>query len=144
MRLSSLADYAIVMMCAAARHGDVRLSAATLSGETRVPLATAQKLMQRLASAGLLQSQRGAVGGFRLTRAPSAISLADIIEAIEGPIGLTTCVDLERHECALDGHCQTKPHWGAVNAAVRGALAGVSLAQLSAPVVARAPELETQ
>ena len=134
MRLSSLADYAVVMMSAAARHGcGARLSATLLSDETGVPLPTAQKLMQRLAGAGLLSSLRGTGGGFKLTRPAAAITLADIIEAIEGPIAMTTCVDPERHDCALDGHCQTKPHWGAINGVVRGALAGVSLTTLAGP-----------
>lgn len=132
MRLSSLADYAVVMMSAAARHGcGARLSATSLSGETGVPLPTAQKIMQRLGHAGLLSSLRGTGGGFKLTRPAAAISLADIIEAIEGPIAMTTCVDTTRHDCALDGHCQTKPHWGHVNGAVRGALAAVPLTQLA-------------
>ena len=132
MRLTSLADYAVVMMAAAARHpGDARLSATCLAHETGVPLPTAQKLMGRLAAAGLLTSARGTGGGFRLARTAGGISLADIIEAVEGPIAMTTCVDETRHDCALDGHCQVKPHLGVVNGAVRGALAGVSLATLS-------------
>ncbi|WP_375382727.1 SUF system Fe-S cluster assembly regulator [uncultured Sphingomonas sp.] len=132
MRLSSLADYAIVMMCAAARHGlDARLNATRLAEETRVPLPTAQKLVSRLAAAGLIESTRGTGGGFVLARPAGAISLADIIEAVEGRIALTTCVDTQTHDCALDHHCSVKPHWGVVNEAVRGALAGVSLAQLS-------------
>lgn len=136
MRLSSLADYAVVMMTAAARAGcGSALTASALATRTAVPLATAQKLMQRLAKAGLLTSARGTGGGFRLARPAAAINLADIIEAIEGPIALTTCVDEkvgtgERHNCALDHHCLVKPHWGPVNAAVRGALASVSLASL--------------
>ena len=136
MRLSSLADYAVVMMAAAARHcGTARLNATTLALETGVPLPTAQKLVGRLSAAGLVESARGTGGGFRLARPAAAISLADIVEAVEGPIALTTCVDLDRHDCALDGHCQVKPHWGVVNEAIRGALANVSLAQLSvAPV----------
>jgi FeS assembly SUF system regulator len=138
MRLSSLADYAVVMMSAAARScgGAGRLSATALAGETGVPLPTAQKLVSRLTAAGLLESARGTGGGVRLARPPAAISLADIVEAVEGPIALTTCVDEERHDCALDGHCAVKPHWGVVNAAIRGALADVSLVQLSrtAPV----------
>lgn len=132
MRLTAQADYAVVMMSAAARHGcGARLSATLLSDETGVPLPTAQKLMQRLAGAGLLSSLRGTGGGFKLTRPAAAITLADIIEAIEGPIAMTTCVDTERHDCALDGHCLTKPHWGAINGAVRGALAAVPLTQLA-------------
>jgi Rrf2 family protein len=119
------------MMAAAARHGgEARLSATLLAEETGVPLPTAQKLMGRLASAGLLTSARGTGGGFKLAREPGGISLADIIEAVEGPIVMTVCVDDKRNDCALDGHCQVKPHIHAVNFAVRGALQGVSLASL--------------
>ncbi len=132
MRLSSFADYAVVMMSAAARHPcGTRLSATLLSAETGVPLPTAQKLMQRLAGAKLLSSLRGTGGGFRLTRPAAAISLADIIEAIEGPIAITNCVETGRHDCGLESSCQTRPHWGAVNGAVRGALAAVPLTQLA-------------
>jgi FeS assembly SUF system regulator len=134
MRLSSLADYAVVMMAAAARHrAGERLSATLIAQETGVPLPTAQKLTGRLAAAGLLQSARGTAGGFTLARDAQRITLADIIEAVEGPIAMTTCVDETRHDCALDGHCLVKPHAGFVNEAVRGALAAVSLEQLSRP-----------
>jgi FeS assembly SUF system regulator len=132
MRLTSLADYAVVMLAAAARHpAGARLSAAVLAGETGVPLPTAQKLMGRLAGAGLLSSARGTGGGFVLARAADGISLADIIEAVEGPIAMTTCVDAARHDCALEQACLVRPHMGVVNGAVRGALQGVSLASLS-------------
>ena len=146
MRLSSLADYAVVMLTAAARRspdclggGLARCNATVLAEETGVPLPTAQKLVSRLSGAGLLQSTRGTGGGFRLARPAGAISLADIIEAVEGPIALTTCVDADRHDCALDGHCAVKPHWAVVNEAVRGALAGVSLASLIHPGADRGP-----
>ncbi|WP_293877870.1 MULTISPECIES: SUF system Fe-S cluster assembly regulator [unclassified Sphingomonas] len=133
MRLSSLADYAVVMMSAAARHcgGEARLNATLLAEETGVPLPTAQKLVSRLSAAGLIESARGTGGGFRLARPAAAISLADIIEAVEGPIQMTSCVEGSRHDCAIEGNCQVRPHWGVVNEAVRGALAGVSLARLS-------------
>ena len=137
MRLSSLADYAVVMMSTAARAGcGAQLSATALAERTGVPLPTAQKLVQRLAGAGLLASARGSAGGFRLTRPAAAISLADIIEAVEGPIAMTTCVDAKvgsglRDHCALDHHCQTKAHWPIINTAVRGALASVSLTHLA-------------
>lgn len=126
MRLSSLADYAVVMMSAAARHcGSVgRLNATMLAEETGLPLPTVQKLVSRLSAGGLIESARGTGGGFRLSRPAAAISLADIIEAIEGPIALTACVDEARHDCALEGDCRVKPHWGVVNGAVRGALDG--------------------
>ncbi|MBN8839915.1 MAG: SUF system Fe-S cluster assembly regulator [Sphingomonadales bacterium] len=132
MRLSSLADYAVVMMTAAARHcgGAGRLNATMLAEETGVPLPTAQKLVSRLSAAGLIESARGTGGGFRLARPPATISLADIVEAVEGPIALTSCVDMGDHECAMEGNCRVKPHWNVVNQAVRGALAGVTLASL--------------
>lgn len=132
MRLTSLADYAVVMMAAAARHpAGTRLTAACLSEETGVPLPTAQKLMGRLAAAKLLSSARGAGGGFRLDRAPGEISLAEVVEAVEGPIAMVTCADDAHNDCALDGNCRVKPHLVAVNAAFRHALASVSLAQLA-------------
>ena len=132
MRLSSLADYAVVMMAAAARHpAEMRLSATTLAMETGVPLPTAQKLVGRLAGAGLLATSRGSGGGFALSRRPAAINLADIVEAVEGPIALTSCVDDTRHDCALEGSCKVKPHWGVVNAALRDAFAGVTLDRLA-------------
>ncbi len=132
MRLTSLADYAVVMMAAAARRpAGTRLTSAELAMETGVPLATAQKLTGRLAAAGLLQTARGTGGGFRLARTAPDISLADIVEAVEGPIVMTTCVDESRHDCALHGNCAVRPHMGVVNGAVRGALAGLSLASLN-------------
>lgn len=133
MRLSSLADYAVVMMTAAARHcgASGRLNATLLAAQTGVPLPTAQKLVSRLAAAGLLESARGTGGGFRLARPPATISLADIVEAVDGPIALTACVDAGHQDCCIQGSCRVKPHWNAVNAAVRGALVGVTLATLS-------------
>ena len=132
MRLSNLADYAVVLLAAAARHPDARPNATLLAADTGIPLPTVQKLVGRLAAAGLIVSSRGTGGGFRLARAPVNISLADIVEAVEGPIAMTACVDEHRHDCAVEASCRVRPHWTAVNGAVRGALAGVSLATLSA------------
>ena len=141
MRLTHLADYAVVLMTAAARYpAGARLSATELSGDTGVPLPTAQKLMGQLATVGLLSSVRGAGGGFTLSRPADAISLADIVEAVEGPIALTMCADGVNHECLLDAHCRVKPHMGVVGNAVRGALGAVSLETLSSPAKAGVQE----
>jgi FeS assembly SUF system regulator len=133
MRLTHLADYAVVMMTAAARRdASARLSAAELSAETGVPLPTAQKLMGKLAAAGLLTSVRGFGGGFTLARAITEISLADIVEAVEGPIVMTQCSGSdEASDCALDAHCRVKPHMGMVGEKVRGALNAVTLQELA-------------
>ena len=132
MRLSSLADYAVVMMSACARHcGGTQLNAAHLAEETGIPLPTVQKLVSKLSHAGLLRSVRGAGGGFRLARPAAAVTLADVIEAIEGPIAMTACVETGRHDCALEGSCRVQAHWPVVNAAVRGALANINLTSLA-------------
>ena len=132
MRLTHLADYAVVMMTAAARRGDgARLSATELAEETGVPLPTAQKLMQQLSRHGLLVGQRGAGGGYALAKPVMEISLADIVEAVEGPIAMTQCADGLNHDCILDAHCRVKPHMGVVGDAVRGALGAVSLESLA-------------
>ena len=138
MRLTHLADYAVVIMPAAARReAGSRLSASELAQETGVPLPTTQKLMGRLAAEGLLTSARGVSGGFALARPAAAITLADIVEAVEGPIAMTVCSGNEGpSDCALDAHCKVKPHMGIVGNAIRGALGAVSLQALCAPASA--------
>lgn len=133
MRLSSLSDYAVVILTTAARHcgSRGRLNATMLARETAIPLPTVQKLVSRLSAAGLIETVRGTGGGLRLARPPVAISIADVVEALEGPIAMTSCIDQGRHDCGIEGTCCVKPHWGLVNAAVKGALAGVTLASLS-------------
>ena len=133
MRLSSMADYAVVTMSAAARHcGGARASAAELAAETGLPVPTVQKVVSLLSRAGLLRAVRGSGGGLQLARPAAAITLADIVEAVEGPIALTSCVESGKHDCALEGTCSVQPHWGIVNAAMRGALAQIPLTQLAA------------
>jgi len=126
-----MADYAVVVMAAAARHcGGVRVSAGQLAEETGLPAPTVQKLVSRLSAASLLRSSRGIGGGLKLARPPGTITLADIIEAMEGPIALTACIEEGRSDCTLEDACAVRPHWPAVSAAVRGALAQVPLTQL--------------
>ena len=96
---------------------------------------TAQKLMGQLAACGLLNSVRGAGGGFTLSRPAGEITLADIVEAVEGPIAMSACSD-GKFDCALDAHCRVKPHMGIVGNAVRGALGAVSLTTLCGPASA--------
>ena len=127
-----MADYAVVIMSAAARHcGGLRVSAGQLAEETGLPAPTVQKLVSRMTSAGLLRSSRGAGGGLRLARPAAAITLADIVEAVEGPIALTSCIEDGRSCCTLEDACQVKPHWPIVNEALRGALAQVPLTRLA-------------
>lgn len=145
MRLSSMADYAVVTMTAAARHcgrhaaSGARVSAQQLADETGLPVPTVQKLVSKLSAAGLLKSARGLGGGLKLARPAAAISLADIVEAVEGPIAMAPCSVHGRHDCTLEADCSVRPHWPQVDAALRGALAGVPLTQLTRPAQAGAP-----
>lgn len=153
MRLSNLADYAVITMCQAALHcgsGSLvdpdhkkrgRVSAAELASETGLPVPTVQKLVSKLSAAGLLRSVRGAHGGLQLGRPAAAITVADIVEAIEGPIALTACVD--HTPCDFEVGCTMKPHWPIINSVLRAALAGVTLAQLRHPPVAAAAPAPT-
>ncbi len=133
MRLSNMADYAVVVMSAASRHcGSARISATDLATETGIALPTTQKLVSILSKAGLLRSARGTGGGIQLARPAAAISLADIVEAVEGPIAMTACCESGKHDCAMEGSCHVQPHWAMVNSTVRGALSDVSLSSLAA------------
>lgn len=129
MRLSNLADYAVITMCQAASHcGNGRVSAAELAGETGLPVPTVQRLVSKLTAAGLLRSVRGVGGGLQLGRPAAAITVADIVEAVEGPIALTACVD--HGDCDFESGCSMKPHWPIINTKLRSALAEITLDQL--------------
>lgn len=142
MRLSNLADYAVITMSQAASHcGNGRVSAAELASETGLPVPTVQRLVSRLTHAGLLRSVRGAKGGLQLGRPAAAITIADIVEAVEGPIALTVCVD--HGECDFEAGCTMKPHWPIINAKLRSALAEITLADLrAAPTIHLTPTQE--
>ncbi|MFN3288378.1 MAG: SUF system Fe-S cluster assembly regulator [Sphingomonadaceae bacterium] len=131
LRLTNLADYAVVVMSAAARSGTCT-SAASIARSTGLPVATVAKLLNLLARGGLLTSTRGAAGGFRLARPAEAISLVDIVEAIDGPVALTHCAVHGPQSCDVGEACCVSPHWPLINRAVRDALASVSLATLAA------------
>lgn len=138
MRLSNLADYAVITMCQAATHcGDGRVSAAELASETGLPVPTVQRLVSKLTAAGLLRSVRGAKGGLQLGRPAAAINVADIVEAVEGPIALTACVD--HAACDFEDGCNMKSHWPVINSALRGALAEISLDHLRTPHITSSP-----
>lgn len=130
VRLSNLADYAVVVMCQMAMSADARPSAASIAAATTIPLPTVAKLMGTLSRAGLLASYRGIGGGFALARAATDISVAEIVEAVDGPIALTHCTDPAPGQCVREGICTVKPHWQIINRTIREALSTVSLADL--------------
>ncbi|UTW55310.1 SUF system Fe-S cluster assembly regulator [Kordiimonas sp. SCSIO 12610] len=129
IRLTNLADYAVVLMCEMAR-ADAKVNAQSLSDITRVPNTTVAKILNLLTRSGLLISHRGLKGGFALAKDAKLISVADIIEAIDGPIAMTHCSEEQNSDCSFDEICVMRPHWQSINGAVRNALAGVKLSEL--------------
>ncbi len=121
-------------MACLARHPEEVLPAGAVAGETRLELPTASKLLKRLARAGLVESFRGAAGGYRLARSARDISLAEIVEALDGPIGLTAC-RIGRSGCERQSYCSVSHGWQGVGAAIDYALRGVSLADMARPPV---------
>ena len=125
-RINKLTDYAVVLLVDMARTHRVR-AAQDIAAETGVPLPTVAKVMKALVRAGLVRSTRGASGGYTLARPASEIAVADMIEAVEGPIALTDCVHGAEDSCERETFCPMAGHWNRVNLAVRDALQGVTL-----------------
>lgn len=132
LRLSKLTDYGTVVMTALARAPREQRNAAELAEGTRIAVPTVRKLLKRLTNEGLVESSRGALGGYRLARAPEDISVADVIAALEGPLGLTEC-SLHNGLCGIESDCSLRGNWQVINRAIRGALTDVSLAEMAAP-----------
>ncbi len=115
--LSKLADYGVIVATHLAADADRQQTAAAIADETRLPRATVAKILKGLAHARLVTATRGAAGGYRLARRASAISVAEVVAAIDGDIGLTQC-SVHVAECARTNYCPTRPHWTAINRAV--------------------------
>lgn len=130
-KVNKLTDYATVVLITIARSHVVR-STQHISENTGIPLPTVAKLMKSLNKAGLVKSQRGASGGYSLGRVPADITLADVIQAVEGPIALTACADTSEEHCSIESICPVQGRWNRVNTAVRAALTQVSLADMVA------------
>jgi len=134
LRVSKLTDYATVVMTCLAESADEVLSAQLLAERARLEAPTVSKVLKQLAGAGLVDSWRGANGGYRLAREPRAISVADIVTAMEGPIGMTECC-AHSGLCDHESHCGVRVNWQRISDAIRTALEGVTLADMlvSAP-----------
>lgn len=133
LRMSKLTDYGIVLLANLARGSEkTLLTAQELANTSRIPLPTVSKLLKVLTRAKLVVSHRGRRGGYGLARSADAISVAEIIGALEGPIGLTECSE-EIGSCNLESVCLARGSWGPISRVIQGALEGMSLSALSLP-----------
>jgi FeS assembly SUF system regulator len=132
--LSKLADYGVIVATHLAVRPERQINAHVLAEETRLPPATVAKVLKSLAHAGIVAAWRGAAGGYRLARPAREISVAEVVAAIDGAIGMTQCSLHEAgHEpgCERTNFCPTRPHWQRINLAIGQALASVTLAEMA-------------
>jgi len=130
LRITRHTDYGIILMARLADEPFVVRTATDLAEATGLPLPMVSKVLKHLARRGLVVSHRGASGGYGLARRPEAISVAELIAALEGPIAITDCIAHGPGDCGQWSHCPTQGHWQWINAAIQRALSGVTLAQM--------------
>ncbi len=129
LRLSKLADYGSQVMAYMARENAVH-SANEVASATGISVPTASKILKMLAKGNLLISVRGAKGGYALSRSPCEISVAEIIDAMDGPISITEC---STSACIQESVCATRSNWQGINNLIREALEKVTLAEMTEP-----------
>lgn len=131
LRVTKLTDYASVVLTVLASDPNAVLSASGLAERAGLEAPTVAKLLKPLAQAGLVDAFRGVNGGYRLARAAAEISLVDILEAMEGPLGMTEC-SVHAGACGIEQSCGARANWRRINDVVADALRGVSLADMLA------------
>ena len=132
-RMAKLTDYGIVLLTQfAARQDASPMTARELAALAKLPQPTVGKLLKQLSHSGLLTSLRGTKGGYSLARPAGEITVAQIIEALEGPMALTECQ--APGVCEQERFCSVKPNWLVINRTVRDALSNVTLADMSRPI----------
>ncbi|MDC3234485.1 SUF system Fe-S cluster assembly regulator [Candidatus Puniceispirillum sp.] len=133
LRLNRMTDYAILVLGALARRHGETLASGHLAQVTDLAQPTVAKVLKMLLAANLVETQRGVRGGYRLKKILAQISLVDIVEAMEGPIAVTDCIEGARQPCPASNCCCMRRHWNHVNLAIRKALTDVTLEDLINP-----------
>jgi len=140
LKLGKLADYGTMLMTVLAAEPERLYSAHDLADRTHVAAPTVSKLLKLLTKGGLVESVRGAQGGYRLAHEASSITVADVIGAIDGgPIAVTQCSH-HKGACAIEPFCGVRANWRLINHTIRHALESVTLAQMAAPLRRSHPE----
>jgi FeS assembly SUF system regulator len=135
IRMTRLTDYGIMLLTLFARDGKHQMkSARDLAAEGKLPLPTVSKILKLLARHGLLEAHRGVRGGFTLSRKADAITMAEVIDALEGPIGVTDCC-APSSDCGIEKSCIVKGNWMKINRVVLEALDRITLAEMTHPIL---------
>ena len=134
LRISKQADYGIVLLSHfAQKDAGTSLTARDVAGESGLPLPMVAKILKRLGRGGILESKRGVKGGYRLTRSDREVTIASIVEALEGPIGVVDCIPGVNRTCRHEPRCPLKSPLQRLNAIVRKTLESLTLRDLVVP-----------
>ena len=133
LKLNRLTDYAVVVLSRLSNDVGTVQTAGEISEGTGLPTPTVSKILKLMAGSSLIESHRGANGGYCLNRSAHAVRVSEIIEALDGPIALTACVDGTTDQCDVEASCPISGNWNTVNEAIKSALDRVTLADLLDP-----------
>jgi Rrf2 family protein len=132
LRLSKKADYALMAVRHLALQAEpTSTSAREIAEQYDIPIELMAKVLQRLVRAGLLISTQGTRGGYTLSRPSSVISVADVIQAIDGPFTVTAC-STEKHDCEQYGKCSIRDPLWQIRERIAETLGMVSMAEMAA------------
>jgi Rrf2 family transcriptional regulator, cysteine metabolism repressor len=135
MKVSTRGEYGVRAMVALARnYGNGPMSIAAVSKASSVPTAYLEQLIGPLRRAGLVESKRGAQGGYQLSRAPELVRVGEVYRVMEGPVAPMDCVSEDESEqtCPLIDGCETRPVWLRMRDAIADAIDSITLADLIA------------
>ena len=130
LKVTRLADYAVSIIAAFSGCQDEVLSSQEIIEKTKLKKATVNKLLSRLVKKNFLEPFRGTYGGYKLKKDLSNISIRELIEAIEGPVLLTDCLNKNANNCNLFNVCNTKNIWSFVNTAIINTLDGIKVTDI--------------
>lgn len=133
LRMSKLTDYGIVIMSYLAKNPEQMQSAAEIAGSVGIAPPTVSKILKILTREGFLNSQRGLKGGYSLALSADEISVADLVDALEGPIALTEC-SYAKGVCQQERSCSVRQNWLQINQAIHDTLDGIRLAQMNGTI----------
>lgn len=133
-KINKLTDYSTVVMCYLAEAPEKVHNAKDITMHTHINQPTVSKILKMLAKAHLLVSQRGVNGGYQLAKSPDNISIAEIVLAIEGVVGLTEC-SMEHSHCNIQDSCHIRGNWRQISHIVRQMMHNLTLADLAKPML---------
>ena len=132
LKINRQTDYAVRVVLSLAKHGEgVRISSAEIQREMLIPNSFKTRIVAQLAREGLVDTFPGRDGGLMLPRPASQITLKDVVEAFEGPILLSECMQAKgEDDCPFQSNCPVRSKWGRVQAAMMREMASISFEDL--------------